>query len=228
MVPPRVGGGGDWRRSRVSSSNGVRHIARDPPLLPEWIPWEEPLIWESSPESERVEPPRRTGTVATRPLGRIGPASILKRQEFSGVLIPQASSSPTLSRSPPITKHIKLRSTAARRLTLAVASEKEHEVQMATRELAGITEEEGELHQSGMVHLSASRCSGLGISRSEEQKGADSSESFDRPNRYELCIGSFGPIPFDCEADETTSEGTSGSGSTCSEEVCSARLTSRR
>jgi hypothetical protein len=106
--------------------------------------------------------------------------------------------------------------------------EGEHEVQMADGEFTGIMEEEGELHQSGMVHPSASRFSSLGILESKEQNSADSSESIDRSSRYELCIGSFGPIPFGHEADETTSEGTSGFGSTCSEEVCSARLTSRR
>jgi hypothetical protein len=109
-----------------------------------------------------------------------------------------------------------------------IASEGEHEVQMANGELAGIAEEEEDLHQSGMVHPSTSRFSGLGILESKEQKSADSSESVGRSSRFELCIGSFGPIPFDREANETTSEGTSGSGSTCSEEVCSARLTIRR
>jgi hypothetical protein len=96
------------------------------------------MIWESSPESERVGPPGRTGTVATRTLGRTGLASILGRQDFPGVLISQTTSSPALSRSPPITKLIKIRSAAARRLTLAIASEGEHEVQMADGELAGM------------------------------------------------------------------------------------------
>jgi hypothetical protein len=99
---------------------------------------------------------------------------------------------------------------------------------MAEGELVGIVEEEGELHQSSMVRSSTSGVSGWGILESKEQKSTDSSESVDRSSRYELYIGSFGPIPFDREVDETTSEGTSGSGSTCSEEVCSARLMSRR
>jgi hypothetical protein len=229
LHPTGVGGGGVRRRFWVlSASCGGLRRSRDPPLLREWIPLEEPMIWESSPESERVGPPGRTGTVATRTLGRTGLASILGRQEFPGILISQLASSPALSRSPPIAKLVKLRSAAARRLTLAIASKEEHEVQMADGGLAGIAEEEGELHQSGMVHPSTSRFSGLGILESKEQESADSAESVDRASRFELCIGSFGPIPFDREADETTSEGTSSSGSTCSEEVCSARLTSRR
>jgi hypothetical protein len=169
LLPPGVGGGGDWWRFRESSASyGERRRARDPSLLRGWIPWEEPMIWESSPEAEHVGPPGRTGTVATRSLGRTGLASILGREGFPGVLIAHASSSPALSRSPPITKLIKLRSPAARRLTLAIASEEEHEVEMAEGELAGIAEEEGELHQSVMVRSSASGVSGLGILESKE------------------------------------------------------------
>jgi hypothetical protein len=130
--------------------------------------------------------------------------------------------------SPPIGKLVKLRSAAAHRLTLVIASEGEREVQMVNGGLAGIAEEEEDRHQSGMVHLSTSRFSGLGSMESKEQEIAGSSEAAGRANRFELCIGSFGPIPFDCEPDETTSEGISDSGSTCSKEVCSARLTSRR
>jgi hypothetical protein len=99
---------------------------------------------------------------------------------------------------------------------------------MEERGLAGIVEEEKDLHQSGMVHPSPFRFSGLGFLESEEKEIVDSSKSADGANRFELCIGFFGPIPYDCEAEETTSEGTSGSGSTCSEEIRSARFASRR
>jgi hypothetical protein len=157
-------------------------------LLREWIPWEEPVIWESPPESECVGLPECTGTIATRTLGRIGLASILKQERFPGVLIPQPASTPALSRSLPISKLFKLRSTAAHHLTLAIGSEGEHEVLMANGELAGIAEEEEDLHQSGMVHPSPSRFSGLGFLESEEQEIADSSESGVRTNRFELCI----------------------------------------
>jgi hypothetical protein len=63
---------------------------------------------------------------------------------------------------------------------------------MANGELAGIAKEEEDLHQSGMVHSSPSRFSGL---ESEEQEIADSSESSVKTNRFELCIGSFGQSP---------------------------------
>jgi hypothetical protein len=132
------------------------------------------------------------------------------------------------SRSSPICKHLRLRSTAARRLTLAIAAEEEHEGPVEERGLEEITEEEGELHQSDMVCSGTSRVPGLGFPGTEEQEIANTSNSAIRTSKFELCIGSFGQIPFDDGAEETTSEGTSGSSSTYSEEVCSTRIASRR
>jgi hypothetical protein len=96
------------------------------------------------------------------------------------------------------------------------------------RGLEEFAEEEGEQSQSGMVCSSTPRVPGVGIPEPQERAIADSSKSASRASKFELCIGSFGPIPFDAGAEETTSEGTSGSSSTCSEEVCSNRFASRR
>jgi hypothetical protein len=164
----------------------------------------------------------------TRTPGRTGLASILEQRRSSDVLIPQSVSRQKLSRSPPISKLLRLRSTAARRLTLAIAAEEEHEVPVEERGLEEIVEEEDDLHQSGMVRSCSSRVPGLGFLGPEEKEIADTSNSANRASKFELCIGSFGPIPFDDGAEETTSEGTSGSSSTCSEEVCSTRVASRR
>jgi hypothetical protein len=108
------------------------------------------MNWESSPESGCVGLTRCVGTVATRTPGRTGLASILEQRRSSDVLIPQPAPTQAFSRSPPICKHLRLRSTTARRLTLAIAAEEEHEGTVEERGLEEITEEEGELHQSGI------------------------------------------------------------------------------
>jgi hypothetical protein len=190
------------------------------------------MNWESSPESGCVGQPGCVGTVATRTPDHTGLASILEQRRSSDVLIPQLALTQAFSRSPPICKHLRLRSNTAHRLTLAIAAEEEHEVPVEERGLKEIAEEEEEeeegLHQSGMVRSGSSRVPGLGFRRPEEQEIADTSNSANRASKFELCIGSFGPIPFDDGAEETTSEGTSCSSSTYSEEVCSTRIASRR
>jgi hypothetical protein len=153
---------------------------------------------------------------------------ILEQERSSDVLISQPVSRQSLPRSPPISKFLKLGFTAACHLTLAITAEEEHEVPMDERRLEEISEGEGELHQSGMGHSRSSRVHGLGFLGLEEKKITESSISAIRSSKYELCIGSFGPIPFVDGAEETTSEGTSSSSSTCSEEVCSTRIASQR
>jgi hypothetical protein len=72
--------------------------------------------------------------------------------------------------SPPISKFLKLRSTAARRLTLAIVAEEEHEESMEERGPEEISEGEGELHQSGMGNSRSSRVPGLGFRGAEEKE----------------------------------------------------------
>jgi hypothetical protein len=156
-----------WRNRRGAGAApvGFREVcrARDPPLLRSWIPWEEPVNWESSPELDCVGRSERSGTVATRTSGRTGLASILEQDKSSDVLIPQSVSRQPLPWSPPISKFLKLRSTAARRLTLAITEGEEHEESMGARGLEEISEGEGELCQSGMGHSHSSRVPGLGF-----------------------------------------------------------------
>jgi hypothetical protein len=98
---------------------------------------------------------------------------------------------------------------------------------MEKRGLAEVVREEEE-HQSGVVHSSKFGVSSLGSLESKGKEKANYSKLAGRASVFELCIGSFGPIPFDHGAEETTSEGTSSIGSTCSEEICSTRLAGPR
>jgi hypothetical protein len=87
---PSIGVEG-WRNRReaCAASVGFREVcrARDPPLLRSWIPWEEPVNWESSPELDCVGRSERSGTVATRTSGHTRLASILEQDKSSDVLI---------------------------------------------------------------------------------------------------------------------------------------------
>jgi hypothetical protein len=111
--------------------------------------------------------------------------------------------------SPPLVKLLNLRSRVNQRLTLAIVHQ--GDADKAGTEEGGGRGEQGS--ESAMAHSRAFRQAGVGSSGFQDTSESSRSLSIEEQSRYNLCIGTFGSIPIDCEFVRPGQGGFDGSGS---------------